>query len=148
MKKSILILALILFGFVANAMVGEKNLSYVKTGNEVYFGQDLKMGLFNFKVIDSEGTVTKIPNRDVVAYTHNSRTYEYLPVMCKTNGIECYAMMELIKVKSGLNLYRYTGFDGRNQKYEYFIFKNGEFHLRIDQQNAKTVLPFFGIKVV
>ncbi len=111
MKNLIAILAFILISFGVEAMVGEKSVSYVKTGNDVYFGQDLKMGLFNFKVIDSEGTVTKIPNRDVVAYTYDSRLFEYLPVVGKTNETIGYAMMEYVTQKSGLNLYCYCSFN-------------------------------------
>jgi hypothetical protein len=129
-------------------MAGGETTSYVKTGNNVYFGQDVKMGLFNSKIIASDGTVTKIPKRDVVAYMHDSRLFEYLPVVCETNDTVCFAMMEYLTSRSGLNLYRYCCYADKNPKYEYYLFKEGKFHLRIDQKNAKTTLPFFGLKVV
>jgi hypothetical protein len=148
MKNSIAFFALILLSSGLFAMAGNKSVSYVKTGNEIIFGQDLKIGMFNYKVIVSDGVVKKIPVRDVVAYSHNSQIFEYLPVMCESNRVVCHAMMELVSVKSGLNLYRYTCYLGETPRYEYFIFKNGDFYLRIDQKNARTTLPFFGIKVV
>jgi len=148
MKNAIVILALSLFCFGLSAAVIVEPATYVKTGDQVYFGQDLKMGLFNYKVIDADGVVTKIRNRDVVAYTHNSRHYESLPVICKTSDTLCFAMMEYVTQKSGLNLYRYANYEDGEARFEFFVFKNGEFYLRIDQENVKTTLPFFGIKVV
>ena len=148
MKNSIVILALILICFGVKVMAGDESISYVKTGDKLYFGQDLKMGLFNLKIIASDGTVTKIPNRDVKAYLSNSRLFEYLPVVCEKNDTVCFAMMEYVTTKSGLNLYRYSYYDEKVPKYEYYVFKEGKFHLRIDRKNARTTLPFFGINVV
>jgi hypothetical protein len=148
MKKPLFILALILISFGAKAMIGDNSISYVKTGSEVYFGQDLKIGFFNYKLLNSDGTVKKIPVREVVAYTHNSQHFDYLPVVNKSNVVTGYAMMEYVTQRNGLNLYRRCCIDEKSTRYDYYIFKNGEFHLKIDQENAKTTLPFFGIKVV
>jgi len=148
MKKSLFILALILISFGAKAMVGENSISYVKTGSDVYFGQNLKIGLFNYKLFDSDGTVKKIPAREVVAYTHNSQHFEYLPIVNKSNTVSGYAMMEYITQRNGLNLYRRCCLDEKNERFDYYVFKNGEFYLKVDQENAKTTLPFFGIKLV
>jgi len=145
MKNSFVIIVLLLLSIGAKAFTGGESISYVKTGNNVYFGQDLKIGLFNSKIISSDGTVTKIPNRDVVAYMNHSRLFEYLPVVCESNDTLCYAMMEYITTRSGLSLYRYNYFDGRATKSHYFIFKEGKFYLQIDKRNALTVLPFFRI---
>jgi hypothetical protein len=148
MRSSIIIAALFLLGFGVKVMAGGETISYVKTGSNVYFGEELKMGLFNTKIISSDGTVSKIPNRDVVAYMHDSRLFEYLPVVCETNDTTCFAMMEYITSRSGLNLYRYSFYADKDLKYQFFIFKEGKFHLLIDQKNAKTTLPFFRIRVV
>jgi len=148
MKKSLFILALFLISFGAKAMVSDNSISYVKTGSEVYFGQDLKIGLFNYKLIISDGTVKKIPVREVVAYTHNSQHFEYLPVVNKLNVVSGYAMMEYVTQRNGLNLYRRCCLDEKKEKYDFYVFKNGEFYLKVDQENAKTTLPFFGIKLV
>ena len=148
MKKSIVIIALLLLSIGVKAITDGNDLSYIKTGNNVYFGQDLKIGLFTSKIISSDGTVTKISNRDVVAYMHDSRLFEYLPVISESNDILCYAMMEYITTRSGLRLYRYSCFDEKDTKCYYFVFKDGKYYLRIDQRNALTTLPFFGINDV
>jgi hypothetical protein len=148
MKRSFLVVALILAGFGLNANTGGESTSYVRTDNKVYFGQDVKMGLFNMKVISSDGTVTKIPKNEVLAYMENSRLFEYLPVVCENDDTLGYAMMEYVTTKQGLSLYCYTCINNNETKYGYFVYKGGKFYLKIDQKNAKTTLPFFGIKVV
>jgi hypothetical protein len=148
MKKLIVIIALILFCTGIQAMAGGKTVSYVKAGGKVYFGKNIKVGLFNTKVIDAEGTITKVPNRSVEAYMHNSKLYEYLPVICEDNDTTCFAMMEYITGRSGLKLYRYNCYTEKETRYEYFVFKDNKFYLRIDQSNAVSVLPFFGVEVL
>ena len=148
MKHSILIIALVFFGFLLKAMAEGETDSYVKTDSNVYFGQDLKMGLFNTRVFSSDGTVTKIPYHEIVAYMDNLRLFEYLPVVCERNDTTCYAMMEYVTSRSGLSLYRYDCYDCKVKRSVYYVFKGNKFHLRIDQKNASTTLPFFGIKVV
>ena len=145
MKKSIAIVTLLLISFGVYAAPGDENISYIKTWDNVYFGQDVKVGLFNSKIISSDGEVTKISNRDVIAYMDNSRLFEYLPVMNESNEVICYAMMEYITCRSGLRLYRYECYEANNTRCYYFIFKDGNYYLQINQRNALTVLPFFGI---
>lgn len=148
MKRIILSIALVLAAFGVNAGNEGKTVSYVKTNSAVYFGEDVKHGLFNTKVIAVDGSVTKIPYRDVVAYMDDSRLFENLPVVCENNDTTCYAMMEYITTKSGLNLYRYECNKEKTPRCVFYVFKGGKYHLQVDQKNARTVLPFFGIKVV
>jgi|APDOM4702015023_1054809.scaffolds.fasta_scaffold84868_1 hypothetical protein len=148
MKKSIAIIVLILLSFGINAMAGGKSTSYVKAGGKVYFGQDLKMGLFNMKIISDDGNTVKIPNRDVEAYMHDSRLFERLPVICENNDTLCFALMEYITSRSGLKLYRYCCYETNEPRYGYYVFNNGRLYLRIDPKNALTALPFFGVDIM
>lgn len=145
MRNSLFILVLLLLGIGAKAAVGRESVTYLKTANEIYFGQDLKIGLLNSKIISSDGSVIKVPNRDVMSYMHNSRLFELLPVICEPGDTLCFAMMEYITTRSGLRLYRYNCYENSGIKCHYFIFKDGKYYLHIDQRNALTVLPFFGI---
>lgn len=154
MKHSIVIIAFLmlialqLLSVVVKATTGGEGISYIKTRKALYFGQDLKIGLFNSKIISSDGIVTKISKRDIVGYMHDSRIFEYLPVMSESNDFLCYAMMELKSTRSGYKLYQYTCYDEKNIKCYYFVFKDSKYCLRVDQRNAMTVLPFFGFKNV
>jgi hypothetical protein len=146
MKSLILVFVLFLYSYGINAMSDGKNVSYVKTSDKIYIGTDLKMGLFNTKVISSDGTVTKIPYRDIEAYMDGSRLFEYLPVVNQSNDTTSYEMMEYLTTRAGLRLYRCGNYDDKETQYDYFVFKGGKFHLRLNQTNAKTTLDFFGVK--
>jgi len=148
MKKTIVIIAIILTSFGIKAMAEGESISYVKTGKNVFFGHDLKIGLFNTRIISDEGSITKVANRDIVAYKHQSRLFEYLPVVCESKDTICYAMMEYIATRGGLKLYRYCCYDEKDPRYSFFVFKNNKFYLGINEKNAESTLPFFGIKVL
>jgi len=136
---------LICFGI--KAIAGSDDACYVKTGDKVYFGQDLKMGLTHVKIISPDGTVVKVNNHDITAYKHHNKLYELLPVICEKGDTICKAFLEYMTSRSGLNLYRYTCCEGCNVvKYAYFVFKDGKYYLRIDKYNADAIMPFFGIK--
>lgn len=148
MKKFTLITALILLFAATQVLAGGESVSYVKTNGKVYFGQDLKRGLFNTKIISTDGTVLRIPNTKVVAYMHDSKLFEYLPVVCEDNDTICFAMMEYITSRSGLKLYRYSCYDNKDTTYGYFVFKDNKFYLSITKENAASTLPFFGIAAI
>jgi hypothetical protein len=146
MKKSLAIITLIFLCFGMEVMAGGYVTSYVKTKDQVYFGQDVRLGLFNYRVVSNDGTVTKVRNSEVMAYTKDSNLYENLPVFFEDKA--SWQMLQFVTVKQGLSLYSINCYREKCTKSEYFVFKNGEFYLAVDQRNAKTVLPFFGIKVI
>jgi hypothetical protein len=55
MKKSFLIIALMLICFGIKAIAGYEDDCYVKAGDKFYVGTDLKMGLMHTKVIFTNG---------------------------------------------------------------------------------------------
>jgi len=177
MKKSIVIAALVLICFGIKAFAQSEDISYVKNDDKVYVGQDMKMGpvetnnisedicyvktadkvffgqnmkigLVKTKISTAEGSVTEVKNNKIIAYMHENKLYELLPVVCERNDTVCYAMMEYITSRSGLRLYRYCCYDGGDSKYGYFVFKNNKLYLRVDQNNALAILPFFGVEVI
>ena len=150
MKKNwvlIIALTLICFGFKAIA-VNPDDVCYVKTADKVYFGQDVKMGLVYTKVISADGTVAKLKTKEIKAVMHENKLYELLPVVCERYDTLCYAMLEYVTSRSGLKLYKYCCVAGRDEKYGYFVFKDNKFYLRVDQNNAVAILPFFGIELI
>jgi hypothetical protein len=158
MKKSILIAAFIIMAVVIKSLAAEK-VVYVTANGNTYFGQELKQGLFKTKIVSSEGQIYKVKNHDIAAYSDGKHLYEKLPVICENNDTMCLAMMEYITQRDGLRLYRYTCYKGDNDPatntyrktqahYGYFVFKDGKFYLRIDEKNAATAFPYFGIDVI
>jgi hypothetical protein len=144
MKNILIITALFLLGTFAQAAVKTSGNAYVKSGDKIFFGQDLRIGLFHYRVKAMDGTVVKISNRDVDTYMVGSKLYERLPVVI--NGrVQSHAMMECISVRNDLKLYRYNDYDGVKATSHYFVFRDGVFHLKVDNKNAATIFPFFGI---
>ena len=158
MKKSVLIVMIIMMAFGLKLFAGE-DISYVKAGDKTYLGTEVKVGLFNTKIFTLEGTIVKVPNTKVDAYMHNNHLFERLPVVCQNNVVQCLALMEYVTSRSGLRLYRYSSiyadsdpwmnkFEIAKLHYDYYVFKDGAFYLLIDEKNATTSLPFFGVKVI
>jgi len=145
MKKSLVIAALFLVGIYANVVAGSKPACYVKTAEDVYFGHKLKIGLLNTKIISEEGKIVKVPNKKVLSYTNGSRLFELLPLADNNTETSELVLMECITSRSGLKLYCYENNLDRTAVKEYFVFSDGQLHIRIDQSNAANVLSFFGI---
>ncbi len=139
--------------------IEKENLNYIKANGKVYFGYKVKSGLFNTRILNSEGKTIKVKNRNVEAVVTKGKMYELLPVILHDKKVECMAMMEYVTAKDGLRLYKYTcyneycdlsqGIISKAQpKTIYFVYKDGQYHLRVDANNAASVLPFFGISVI
>lgn len=146
MKTKIVIISLCLLSLGVRLMAGGENISYVKTGSKVYFGTDIKMGLFNTRVIAPDGTMVQIHNHDIVAYMHDSKLFELMPLVNKSTKTTNYVMMEYITCRSGQRLYRCSSYERNNTESEYFVYKDGKLHLQIKQENAQAIFPFFGLK--
>lgn len=152
-------IAIVLMVFVLAAKAGSESVSYVTVGGKTYFCRELRQGLFRAGVVMDDGTVLKVPFSKIDAYTCKGHLYERLPVMCESAKPGCTALMEYVTSRNGLRLYKYCQYgeccDPAGNKYTkaharylYTIFKDGKFYLKIDQQNAGSVLPFFGIEVI
>lgn len=158
MKKSILIILLLMMAFGIKVLAGEKVCYVIAKGN-TYIGQELKIGLVKTKVFTLDGQVVVIKNREIDAYCDGKRLYERMPVICEKNDTICSALMEFVTSRNGLRLYRYTcitedidpakcTFRKMHEHYAYFVFQNGKMYLRInDPKTALTALPFFGVEI-
>ena len=157
MKKLSVLLIMIMFALMVKAE-GEAN-SYVTVDGKTYFCQTVKSGLLNLNLTMIDGTILKVPYKKVDAYSTKGHLYERLPVMCKEAPANCTALMEYITSRNGLRLYKYckTGecgdllentYEKAHLQYTFFVFKDGKFYLHVTKENAESVLPFFGIKVI
>ena len=133
-------------------------LNYVTANGQTYFGEKVKTGLSHTRIINNGTEAIKINNEDVDAYMKDGRLFERLPLICDKGEKKGEAFMEYVTSRGGLRLYKYTAFSencdlssGMFSKAEpktcFFVFKDGEFYLRIDDKNAQSSLPFFGIAV-
>ncbi len=150
---------LILFMSVLLLRAGGDASSYVTVNGKTYFCQTVKSGLLNMNLTMSDGSIIKVPLKKVDSYSCNGRLFERLPVRCKWAPANCTALMEYVTSRSGLRLYKYCkvqehgelydcSYKNAHMEFEYFVFKNGKFYLHVTQDNAASVLPFFGIQVI
>jgi len=153
MKRSIVVIILILLCIGMKVIAETENDCYVKVGDKVYFGKDIKVGLVHTEIVLPDGTVTEVRNRDVTAYRHHNKMYMILPVICDRNDTICLAMMEYITTRKGYNVFRYCcpytdEIYVTCKKNFYFVYKQGKFYRRINPEDAEAQLPAFGIKVI
>lgn len=146
MKKTFLFTTLLLVILGLKAMAGNNPVCYVKSGENTYFGQKLKFGINTVKIISNDGAVVKLPIKDVNSYRNGNRYFELRPTVnsyFETNG---NALMELVKTRSDLKLYRCLKNDAGAPVYDYYVFKKECFHLLLNKENAANVLSFFGLE--
>jgi len=146
MKKSILIAVVFIIGVYANAVAGAEPTCYVKTSQEVYFGQKLKIGFLNTKIIAEDGKIVKVPSRKVKSYSDGSRFFELLPTVNNEYDTTGYRIMECIKSKNGFKLFAFYNSELENPGKELYVFTDQRMYLKIDLKNAANVLAFFGIE--
>jgi len=138
---------------------GYENPSYIKADGKVYFGSEIRTGLFKTRITHADGTSTKFSNGTIEAMLNKGKAYELLPVVGKKNKVVCHALMEFVAAKNGLRLYRYNCYsehcdlangiiDKAHPQSIFYVFKDGKFHLLVDSDNAASILPFFGIEVI
>jgi len=149
MKRSIMIMALMLICFGIKAIAAGPDVCYVKTADKVYFGKDVKKGVLHTKIIAADGTITKLETHDIKSYMHDGKRYDLLALICPNGDTLCYNFLEYVTTRSGLKLYRYECCENqRDHVLVYFVYKDDKLYLRVNQMNAESIFPFFGIKNV
>jgi hypothetical protein len=152
MKKLIFPIAVLLICFGINAIAGNPDDCYIKTKDNTYAGKDIKMGLTHAKIIFSDGTSKKIKNRDILGYRYHNKLYMLMPIVCNNSDTLCLAMMEYVTSKSGCIVYKYCCSREEDRlanvtKNYFFVFKDGKFYRRIDEDQTEA-LAAFGIRVI
>jgi hypothetical protein len=157
MKTLIALTVLLSISFGLSA-ADENAINYVTANGQTYFGEKIKMGMSHTRVLNNGTESAKIDNEDVDAFMRDGRLFERRPVVCNNREVKGEAMMEFVTSRSGLRLYKYTcinencgassgDFTKSEERTCYFVFKDGDFYLKIDENNAQSSLPFFGIDV-
>jgi hypothetical protein len=152
MKKFI---AMFLFVSFALAVQAGKDLNYVSVNGKYYFSNAVKIGLSNIRFSTDNGMTLKAPLRKVDAIMVDGKLLERLPVYCVDGKYKGTALMEFVSQRNGLKLYKYHPtenpplnccfHDNSQKSCVFFIYKEGELYLHIDNQNAGTVFPFFHV---
>jgi len=152
MKRSILIIAFMFVCFGIKSIAANPDDCYLKSGDKVYVGKDIKEGLIHTRIILQDGTTVEVDNHDISAYRHHNKVYMLMPVICNYRDTLCFAMMEYISSKNGFSIFRYCCRTDQDeltnaQVSHFFIYKNGKFYRRIDEDQTEA-LAAFGIKMI
>jgi hypothetical protein len=157
MKKLAALMILVMSVLMLKA--GGEATSYVTFSGKTYFCQKATPGLFNMNLTMDDGTILKVPLKKVDAFYCKGHLCERMPVFCEGAPANCTALMQYITTRNGFRLYKRCEYnecgnlsDNTYKKahleVEYYVFKDGKFHLQVNQANASSVLSFFGIPVL
>jgi hypothetical protein len=145
--------------FAAIAMVantpGPDPDDYVKTKSDILYYSKLTLGPTKAKLILDNGDKITLMNNELIAYKKDGKIFEKVPLYYKNKNTNREVFMEILKYTNGMKLYRYSTYEqeanlplsigSTRQVYKFFVYKNGNYHLQIDEANYKTVFAFFGI---
>lgn len=154
MKKLILLFAIVSFAIMAKAA---SDMNCVVANGKSFFSKDMKTGLTGIKMATDEGLTLKIPYEKVDFYTIDDQVYERLPLISRGGKEKGTALLQLIGFHSGYRLYSYESCDHKLGRCfsdatgfsrMYFVYKDGELHLRVDEKNIDNVFSFFGLKAI
>jgi len=163
MKKLIVLLALVSFGFITKAAnelnvasnKTGKDISYVIAGGKSYFSQEARVIFNRIRMHMEDGVILTIPLRKVDAYSLDGKIFHRLTLADKRGNEKGSALLELVAERNDLRLYRYSSMnknlgcwfeDNRGKTGMYFVYRGDEYHVSVDESNFRTLLPFFGIK--
>lgn len=144
MKKSFLMIAVLLVCFGMKTLAGNDENCFVKVGDKVYVGKDIKMGPVYTKLYLADGTTTKFRNKEINAYRHDNKMYMLLPVICEYNDTLCMAMMQYIKTNGEFNVFKYCCPQNGDL---FFVYKDTKFYRRVNSSAAKEELAKYDIAV-
>lgn len=153
--KTLLISCIVLFAvFTLKANIPAPD-DYVKTTNDVLYYSKLTFGPNKARLVLDNGKRITLMNNELIAYKKNGKVYEKLPLYLNNKNTNRQVFMEVLKYTNGMKLYRYHTYqDDVKSPYaigatkpvdKFYVFKNGNYHLQIDEANYKTVFAFFGI---
>ena len=165
MKKTIVLLSLVSFSLIsqaadelrASSKKARKEISYVITGEKSYFSHDARIIFNRIRMYMEDGVILTIPMRNVDAYRIDGSVFHRLPLVDKSGTDRGTALLEFVAVRNDLNLYRYSSMDtrlgccfedNRGKTGIYLVYRGDKFHVSVNENNFRTLLPFFGVRTL
>lgn len=130
--------------FSMKVFAGGDEACFVKVGDKVYVGKDLKMGMVNTKLYLEDGSITKFRTKEINAYRHHDKMYLLLPVICEKNDTLCMAMMQYIHSKGEYSVFKYCCPDNGDI---FFVYKDKKFYRSLNSTAAREELGNYDIAV-
>lgn len=158
MKKVAVINMIIFLAAVSSFAVNAGPEGYVKTKNSQFNCSKIDVGPSKARLVLDNGEKITLLTNEVIAYKKDGKIFEKVDLYKNNKSANRQVFMEFIKYKNGLKLYKYTTYEEGGdlatgvyyplQKVErFYIYRDGNYHLQIDEKNYKNVFQFFDLKV-
>jgi len=122
MNTLMLSLAAMLLGvMISNAQ--DKMHNHVVTKTDTIFCGKMTVGNFKTKCTLIDGSQLKVKNSEIVRYSNNGQLFEKMPVYRNNEKTGRTSMMEVVKCKNGLTVYKDEHYNGARECLDaYFYF--------------------------
>ena len=148
--KKLIVIPILLLAILSVTARDISDYDYVVTKNATYFCSQITFGLVKVKCMLDNGKVITLKPDEVFAYKKDGKIFERMVVYIGNQPTSKLAFMQLIAMKDGLKLYRYSepdeSYHGSSSS-DYYVFKNKTYMLQICRQNCRQVFSYFGLKV-
>jgi hypothetical protein len=145
MKK----LAIILSGtlFCLSVMAAKSSDAWVVSGNDRINCEKVNIGLRNAHITLNNGEKMLLPLGDIQSFAKDGKVFDKKMVYRNNKPTGHSQFMQLLKVRNGLNLYRYIGVasDGDTREI-YSVYKGDNLYLTLDEKSMPNVFKFFDVK--
>jgi hypothetical protein len=157
--KTLILLCLAILLITGIQATGKRTDCFVVVGNETIFCDKIFVGKSTFRLVDDGKQLMRIQSPEIKAFSMYGNLFERLPVVNTNNDTSGWAFMQFIASNNGYRLYRYCSncvhFDPvtgkiapENAVYRYYIFKGGKYVKVLDENNVKSELAKYGVRLV
>ncbi|MFO7371285.1 MAG: hypothetical protein R6X09_13560 [Bacteroidales bacterium] len=137
--------------FLSYAAIASSPESWVVSEDGRIPAEKVKIGFNKAKIVLENGEKTILPFDNLHAYSLNGKVFEKKPYYKDGEATGEEVFMQLISYSNGLKLFKHVEYD-----YEaiipgipvnkFYVYRNNELHLALDQKSLPTVMDFFSVR--
>lgn len=148
MKKIALFLSAALF---ASAAIASSPASWVASEDGIIQAERVKVGFKKAKIVLENGEKAIMPVDDLHAYSVKGKIYQKKPYYRDGEATGEKVFMQLISYSNGFKLYKHVEYDHEaitpgSPVYKFYVYRNNDLHLALDQKSLPSVMKFFGVR--
>ncbi|MBN1142791.1 MAG: hypothetical protein JXA72_00135 [Bacteroidales bacterium] len=148
MKKIALFMSAALFSFAA---IASSPSTWVASDDGRIQAEKVKVGFNKATIVLANGEKTILPIDDLDAYSINGKVFEKKTHYSDGEATGKEVFMELISYSNGLKLLKHVEYDydaiiPGSPVDKFYVYRDNELHLALDQKSMPTVMQFFGVR--
>jgi len=142
------------FNQIAGMLVKEPNkfdqnfINSVVTNEDTLVCNHIDVNLLNTEIVFANGESKSLRNKEIMKVYQRGQIFERKPAYINNETTGQNVMMELVKDRFNLRIYKYVRYDLNVNRIvdDYLIFrKDGQYMLRITPDNKDHLISFFGL---